>query len=164
MGAKYDPLIPSLRIGDNEGLPTATLPASPVTGIIYRLTAEDATTKAGPGLYVSDGTGWFCLQCFVAGVLGNLGAAPALTLIAGGEYLAVQDQNITTAPAITMARSGRVKIYKTGAFTVVGKPTMTGRTAMELYTDAWTPAGGAKAVWIIENDGVNIVSAATTMV
>jgi hypothetical protein len=147
-----------------QAQPVAALPAAGiVAGRCYRLTAADSTAKAGPGIYVHDGTGWACIDCTTHYALGNLGAAPTLAAIPGVRYTAVQNVNITTAPAITFTRPGSIKILKTGAFTVVGKCTMAGRTGKELYTDAWTPSGGAIANWLIEDDGTYIVSAATTL-
>lgn len=146
---------------NGAALPTG---GSIVTGQIFRLTANDATAKAPPGLYKHDGTGWACIDCTSPYALGNLGAAPTLAAIPGVRYTATQDQNITTAPAITFSRPGIICITKTGAFTVIGKPTMAGRTSKELMTDAWTPSAGALSVWVIQDDGTYLISSASTAV
>jgi len=127
-----------------------------ITGQKFRLTANDAVAFAGPGEYTHDGTGWICTACWGLYPLGNLGAAPTLTLIPGCEYTAVHDQNITTAPAITMTRTGGVLIYKSGAFTIIGKPTMTARASVENGTGAWTDSAAAKSLWTLYNDGTNL--------
>jgi len=147
------------------GTSAATLPTGGdiVTGQIVRLTAADGTALAPPGLYVHDGTGWLCLAYTAAYALGNLGATPSHTLIAGAEYTATVDQEITSW-TLTMSRVGHVGLTLTNAGTAaVAQPTMAGRTQKLLETGAWDGAATALSLAVVEDDGTYLIAASSEM-
>lgn len=153
------------KIGAQAGTSADTLPTGGniVTGQIVRLTAADGTALAPPGLYVHDGTGWLCLAYTAAYALGNLGATPAHTLIAGASYTATVDQEVT-GWTLTLSRPGAVGLTLANAGTAaVAQPAMGGRTAKLLVSGAWDGAATALSLAVVEDDGTYLIAASSEM-
>ena len=119
------------------------------------LTAQDATAKAGQGLYWYDGTGWLCIICTTPYAWGNMGATPTMALIPGCDYVFVMDQ-IVTSWTLTLTRCGVVNWTKTGAFACVD-PTCTGRTFGQRSGTGFDKITSAKIEGSFRDDGTNMV-------
>jgi len=123
-----------------------------VVGQIFRLTAQDSTAKAGQGLYMSpDGTNWVCIKCFTPYIWGNTGATPTFALIAGCDYIFIQDQEITSS-SITMAYPGECSWTKTGEFAFAA-PIMAGKTVKLRKAEGWDDAPKAIIEGCFRYDG-----------
>jgi len=138
-----------------------SLPGSPTTGQIYRLTSSDSTNKAPPGLYYYTGSAWVCLSYDSVYDLGNLGATPSLSLVVGAAYEATQDEAITSL-TVSLSGPGTVTITKSGEYTCAD-PSMASRTLKERTSDGWTDAGAALAEWCFTDDGTYLIASAVTL-
>lgn len=147
-------------VGAYPGATVSALPAEPVTGTLYRLTAADATANAAPGLYRYNGSGWVCESYDAPYDLGTLGATPSLTLIPGLAYIATQGEAVT-ACTVTM-QPGVATIRKAGEYAFAA-PTMAGRTTKLLADGAWDSASAALALLTVESDGTYLVVAASEL-
>jgi hypothetical protein len=132
-------------LAGQAALPTGD---SIVTGLLVYLNDADNTAKAPPGIYIHDGTGWLCFVCLAAYALGNLGATPALSLIAGAAYTMVVDQEISAA-TIAMSRPGIPAIFRASnaGGVAIAVPTMTARTTKTVGFDAITGALSTGTIW-----------------
>lgn len=141
----------------------ATLPTGGdiVTGLVFHLTAADATAKAGQGLYMHDGTAWACLVCLTAYAWGNLGATPTTALIAGCDYVFVRDQAIT-GWTLTLSRPGVCNWTLTGAF-ACADPTCTGRTFVERETTWSDNIVSALIEGAFRDDGTRMICSAVEL-
>ena len=132
-----------------------------VTGQLVRLTAADSTAKAGPGLYMHDGTAWACLQCAEPYAWGNLGATPTTALIAGCDYVFTRDQEIT-GWTLTLSRPGVCNWTLTGAF-ACADPTCTGRTFGERETTWSDNIVSALIEGAFRDDGTRMICSAVEL-
>lgn len=141
-----------------------SLPSSPTRGQVYELTQADSTAKAPPGFYIKDASDWFCLAYSALFDLGNLTGDLDLSLIAGAAYKAVITGDITTY-AVNLSRTGIVSIYRSNASAfAVSQPTSVGRTQKLLSSTAWDDAAGDGVLDVLEDDGVNLISATSLLV
>jgi len=115
------------------------------------LTAQDATAKAGQGLYWYDGTAWACLFCTTPYAWGNLGATPTTALIAGCRYVFTRDQ-IVTGWTLTLSRAGDCPWTLSGAFATVD-PTCTGRTFKQRTATGYDDITAALVEGLFSDDG-----------
>jgi hypothetical protein len=137
-----------------------SLPSTPISGQLVRLTTADATAKAAPGVYMHDGVGWTCISYESAYALGDLGATPSLTLIPGAAYTATVDAEITTF-TVAFTRPGLASITLTNASEyAVAQPSMAGRTSKLLADGAWDGVATALSKALIEDDGTYIIVSA----
>ena len=141
-----------------------SLPSTPISGQLVRLTAADDTAKAAPGVYMHDGVGWSCVSYESAYALGNLGATPSLTLIPGAAYTATVNAEVTTF-TVAFTRPGLASITLTNADTLaVAQPSMAGRTSKLLAEMAWDGVATALSKALIEDDGTYLIASAGGLV
>jgi len=90
-----------------------------LTGCLYRLTTADDTAKAAPGLYVHNGTAWFCKLTFAAYAIGASGAAQTFPAIFDALYtMTVSEALALTFPAIAGAGTISIRLTNGGAFAI----------------------------------------------
>lgn len=141
----------------------ASLPGSPTAGVVYRLTAADATAKAPPGYYVHDSGGWFCLGYSAVFDLGNLTGSVSLSLIAGAAYEAATTGNITTYD-VALSRTGLVRILRSNATGyTVAQPESSGLTSKLLSSTAWDDAAEDGVLDILEDDGTYLIASTSAL-
>lgn len=163
-------------IGDITGLQTAldgkavpaiqvtALPGSPTRGQPYELTQADDTALAAPGFYIHDGTGWFCLAYSYRYELPGLSGSVSLSLIPGLEYYGSIQGNVDPF-TVSFVRTGVAGLFltNTSGYTLA-QPTMAGRTTLLLNSTAWDGAGGTYVKIVLEDEGLALIAAASSMV
>jgi len=135
-----------------------SLPSSPTNYISYYLLQTDATSKAPPGTYIYNGTGWTCSTGSIYN-LGNLGATPTLNLISGVVYNWTVNVEITSA-TITLSTTGIVAFVNnnpSGNAWIEDNTSATGRIIKDVEGSAFTNlAETAGCIGTFKDDGTNL--------